>query len=82
MAFVQQLAADRIFVVVRNVAVVDAIDDVLERTLPGRSADPRHAGALRQVQRGRLVAPGTGVVDHDGVLDAVGRIVDLVRPSP
>ena len=61
----------------RDVVVVDAVHDVLDRALAGRgeqhAGDPGGPEVLREPL---LVAPAAGVVDDDRVADAVGGVVD------
>ena len=60
--------------------VVDAADDVGQAALArGGEQDPRDAGALEVLGEALLVAPPTGVVDDDRVVDAVLRVVDARR---
>ena len=63
-----------------DIGVIDAIDHVFEVTLAGRGE--HDAGATRGLEmllQPGLVPPPTGVVDHDGVGDAIVGVVDAGR---
>ena len=77
MALVVQEAAETICVRVGDVAVVDAVHDVLQVALARcGQQDAGHALAQQVLGQALGVAPAAGVVHHEGVLDAVGGVVD------
>ena len=77
MALVVQDAAETICVRVLDGAVVDAVHDVLQLALArGGQEDAGHALALQVLGQAFGVAPAAGVVHHQGVVDAVGGVVD------
>ena len=60
--------------------LVDAVDDVRDVALARRGEQHAvHALGLEVLGQALAVAPRTGVVHHDGVVDAVGGVVDLCR---
>src|SRR6185295_18393882 len=67
-------------VVIRDGVAIDAVHNVLQRAFAGRREQhARDTGAFQVEREAGFVSPRTGVVDHNSVLDAVGRVVDLVR---
>ena len=61
-----------------DLVVVDAVHDVGNVPLARGCED--HFGGSRALQvptEAGFVAPGTGIVDHDGVVDAISGVVDL-----
>jgi hypothetical protein len=62
--------------------VVDAVHDVLQRALARRGQEnPGNAGAREVLRQAFFVAPFARVVDNDGVVDAVPRVIDTGRVS-
>jgi hypothetical protein len=79
-ALVVQDAALKIVVVRGDVALVDAVNDVLDVALARCGQD--HLGGARALQvlaEAFLVAPHAGVVDDQRILDAVLGVVDFRR---
>src|SRR5690606_10094026 len=61
-------------------AVVDAVHDVLQRALARRGEDHAiHTRALKVLTQTFGIAPLAGVVDQQGILDAVPGVVDGSR---
>ena len=63
-----------------DIGVIDAIDHVFEVTLAGCCEhDAGATSGTKMLLQSGLVPPPTGVVDHDGVSDAVAGVVDAGR---
>ena len=63
-----------------DVTVIDSRNDILDVALAGRRQNHlRHALGFQVTRQTRFVPPDPGVIHHNAVLDAILRIVDILR---